>query len=792
MRTFSIFIERVSKYVTNYPKVTIVICFAITAIFATQLPKLTIDADLKRSFPQDFPVKVEIDDLEDIFGGSEIVLVGIEAQNIYEPGTLELIQRISEEIEEFDGVDDVTSIFTVSDIVGSDEGMEVNDLIEEIPETEKEVAALRTRMRANKLYWNNIISEDETATAIIATMSLEAKDEIVYAQFQDLIERESDAQAGRQASLYLGGMLIVRSLVGVNIQRDMAKFMPVGMLLMLVLLFVSFRSVRGMLLPFSVVIMSLICTFGLMAFLGRPITMLSMLLPAMLIAITNDYSIHIVARYYEDVQHHLDRLTRQNIVIKVMTQLGIPILLAGVTTVAGFASLLTHILIPAKELGVLASFGITLAFIFSMTFVPAWLSLLPIPKVLTQKTRKERLEGILLSISNYITRHPSTPKFLFGVGVVLSLVLASGIPKIVIDTNEVNFYADDHPLVVSTNLLNSKLGGAMSIDVVFDGDIKDPQVLKKIQELQEYMDTLPYIGKTTSMVDYLKMMNKAMHANDPAYYTIPESRALVAQYLLLYSMSGDPEDFDDVVDYEYKKAHLIGRINESGTREISQIVSSVEGYIEEHWGDVETPKIESLTGFSVLFNTLIDLIVWGQVRSLLLALLVVFVVGVLVFRSFVGGLFTIYPISIAMLLLFGLMGYLEITLNMATAMLSSILIGVGVDYTIHFLYHYREEIQQNGRSAHDALRLTFTTTGKGIIYNAMSVVVGFCVLMLSDFFPVYFFGWLLTVSILACLIGALTLLPAAVLVFKPKFIFSEPKVRSRYREIFSESIAGAE
>jgi uncharacterized protein len=720
------------------------------------------------------------------------VLVGIEAQNIYEPETLELIQRISEEIEEFDGVDDVTSIFTVSDIVGSDEGMEVNDLIEEIPETEKEVAALRTRMRANKLYWNNIISEDETATAIIATMSLEAKDEIVYAQFQDLIERESDAQAGRQASLYLGGMLIVRSLVGVNIQRDMAKFMPVGMLLMLVLLFVSFRSVRGMLLPFSVVIMSLICTFGLMAFLGRPITMLSMLLPAMLIAITNDYSIHIVARYYEDVQHHLDRLTRQNIVIKVMTQLGIPILLAGVTTVAGFASLLTHILIPAKELGVLASFGITLAFIFSMTFVPAWLSLLPIPKVLTQKTRKERLEGILLSISNYITRHPSTPKFLFGVGVVLSLVLASGIPKIVIDTNEVNFYADDHPLVVSTNLLNSKLGGAMSIDVVFDGDIKDPQVLKKIQELQEYMDTLPYIGKTTSMVDYLKMMNKAMHANDPAYYTIPESRDLVAQYLLLYSMSGDPEDFDDVVDYEYKKAHLIGRINESGTREISQIVSSVEGYIEEHWGDVETPKIESLTGFSVLFNTLIDLIVWGQVRSLLLALLVVFVVGVLVFRSFVGGLFTIYPISIAMLLLFGLMGYLEITLNMATAMLSSILIGVGVDYTIHFLYHYREEIQQNGRSAHDALRLTFTTTGKGIIYNAMSVVVGFCVLMLSDFFPVYFFGWLLTVSILACLIGALTLLPAAVLVFKPKFIFSEPKVRSRYREIFSESIAGAE
>jgi predicted RND superfamily exporter protein len=443
-----------------------------------------------------------------------------------------------------------------------------------------------------------------------------------------------------------------------------------------------------------------------------------------------------------------------------------------VTTIAGFASLLTHIMPPAKDLGIFASFGILLAFLFSMTFAPAWLALLPIPKVLAEGKRKERLEMLLRGITRFITKYPITPKILVAVGVILAIISATGIRKIVVDTNPMNYYNDDYPLVISTNLLNAKLGGAMTVDVVFDGDIKSPDVLAKMQEIQGYMNSLPHIGKTMSMVDYLKQMNKAMHADDPAYYTIPESRDLVAQYLLLYSVSGDPEDFDRVVDYEYRKGHLIGRVNVAGTTEIAETVELIEKYIAQHFDTVQTPKVESITGFSVLFKELIPLVVRGQMRSLLLSLGIIFVLGALAFRSLIAGLFTIFPISIAMLIVFGLMGYSGIELNIATAMLSSILIGVGVDYTIHFLYHYREEVQHARLNPHKALEVTLTTSGKGIIYNALSVVVGFCILMLSQFLPVYFFGWLLTFSIIACLVGALTLLPAAVLVFKPKFIFN--------------------
>jgi uncharacterized protein len=771
MKPLVTYMKRFAELVTHFPKTTITICFLITAVFATQLPKLTIDASIKGHFPPNFPAKLDLDRLEENFGGSEIVLLGIEAENLYTPEALAVIQRLTEEIEDFDEVDDVASLFTVNDIIGTEEGMKVSDLIEDLPQTEADVQHLRTRARANPLFWNNIISEDETATTIVATITTEAKDDVVYAKFQTLLERERAAHASDDLRFYLGGMPITRALLAVNIQDDVRTFLPAGMLLMVILLYFSFKSLRGILLPFTVVLMSLICTFGVMALFGKPITMFSMIIPPMLIAIANDYSIHLVARYYEDVKAHLEHLSRQAITVKVMQRLGVPIVLAGVTTVAGFSSLLTHIMPPAQDLGLLASFGIILAFVFSMTFVPAWLALLPIPKVLTDGRRPERLKTLLQAVTRSITSRPAIPKVLVAGGIVLALAAATGIPAIVVDTNPMNYYKDDYPLVISTRLINSKLGGATTLDVVFEGDIKDPAVLHKIEQIQTYMDTLPHIGKTMSMVDYLKQMNKAMHADDPAYYTLPESRDLVAQYLLLYSISGDPEDFDRVVDYEYRQGHLIGRVNVIGTTEVANTVAKVEAYIAEHFAGVETPTVESVTGFSVLFKELIPLVVTGQMRSLVLSLAIIFVLGALTFRSVVAGLFTVYPISIAMLLVFGLMGYSGIELNVATAMLSSILIGVGVDYTIHFLYHYREEIQRAGLSPVEALEVTLTTSGKGIIYNALSVVVGFCVLMLSEFLPVYFFGWLLTFSILACLLGALTLLPAALLVFKPRFIF---------------------
>jgi predicted RND superfamily exporter protein len=263
-------------------------------------------------------------------------------------------------------------------------------------------------------------------------------------------------------------------------------------------------------------------------------------------------------------------------------------------------------------------------------------------------------------------------------------------------------------------------------------------------------------------------MNKVMNDDHPAFHRIPDTREAIAQYLLLYSMSGDPDDFDKVVDFPYEHAQIMARINTTSMKGISEVVRFAEDYIEKH---PDSP-FTIMGGHGVMFTDMVEIIVNGQILSLLASLLVISVLMTLLFRSAVAGLLALLTLGLAMATLFGLMGYLGINLDVATSMLSAIMIGVGVDYTIHYLWRYRQE-RESGRDPGAALIVTLTTVGRGIVFNALSVAVGFGVLFASAFLPVKFFGFLVVVSISACLMGALVLLPAVSLVFRPKFL--EPK-----------------
>jgi hypothetical protein len=259
-------------------------------------------------------------------------------------------------------------------------------------------------------------------------------------------------------------------------------------------------------------------------------------------------------------------------------------------------------------------------------------------------------------------------------------------------------------------------------------------------------------------------MNQVVMGGGEEHNKLPDSREAVAQYFLLYSMGGDPEDFERMVDFEFTHALVTARINSLGTSDIGRVVETANAHLAAH----PAGKRALVAGFGPLFVDLVDAVVRGQVVSLGLSLLLVFILVSAVFRSPSAGLYAVVPLVLAISLLFGLMGHVGIELNIVTAMLSSIMIGVGVDYTIHFLWRYREE--RLSASAEEAIVATLTTAGRGIVFNALSVVTGFAVLLLSNFLPVKFFGFLVVVSITACLVGALVLLPAMVLLLKPAFL----------------------
>jgi len=366
------------------------------------------------------------------------------------------------------------------------------------------------------------------------------------------------------------------------------------------------------------------------------------------------------------------------------------------------------------------------------------------------------------------------PKHSLAASLVAAAGVSVGISLLVVDTNPAHYYDEDAPVARSTALVDKHFGGSGSVSVVAAGDVKDPALLRELDDLERKLSAMPEVGQTTSIAKVLRRIHRVWFGK-PEADAIPASRAAVAQLLELYMMSGDPEDFERLVDFEYEHALLTARINELSTETISRVMNRLKQDIAER----PDGMFPVAGGFVDLLADLVDAIVHGQVISLLLSLGLVTFLVMLLFRSVVAGLLAAVPLALAMMLLFGLMGLIGIELNIATAMLSSIMIGVGIDYTIHFLWRFREE-RHAGRPAAEAVRITLTTTGRGITFNALSVMVGFLVVFVSNFLPVQFFGFLVVVSVGSCLFGALGLLPAICLLTRPRFLESVKKQGRRH------------
>jgi hypothetical protein len=753
--------SRLINTIQKYPRTVISSCALVTLLFLWQIPQLTLDPSLKQIIPQDHPVIVNIDLVDELFGGSEILILGVRSDKLLTESTLLKFEAFQDSLEDIDTFVRVFSLYTAKNIISSDDGFIVEGFLDSYPITESQITELKDKLRDNDLIYGSIITRDFSGMAFICQLSSAIDyDEIeLIGRIQALIDRFSGPE-----EIYISGLPYMRSGISIDMRKDMKTFMPFGIFLMIILLSLSFRSWLGVFLPFLVVIISIIWTFGLMSILGFTLPFIGVIIPVMLIAIANDYGIHIIAHYYEYTREEKNR-TKSEIITRTLKSLGRPIFIAGLTTVVGFLSLMGHILPKVQEIGVFTSFGIGVAFMMSILLIPAVLSLTRSPQILEADTSFTKMNQFLHGWAAFFMRFKKP--FLF-ITAVLLIIVSLGIGRIVVDTNPVHYYREESPIRINSAAITEMFGGASQMSVIIEGDIKDPTVLRKIEKLSYHLEKQPLVSQTNSIVDQIKKMHSAFHGGDPAYEVIPDDRFLVAQYLFLYSLTGDESDFDQFLDDidEPENAHLVVRLTNVRTAVINAIMDDAQDYIRANFR--ETPM--KITGPAAMIGELADMVVKGQIRSLMISICIIFLIMAYVFRSWTGGIFAVVPLGTAILFVFGLMGYFKIELNMATAMLSSILIGVGIDYTVHFLWHLREHIRE-GLALDDAIFTTMRISGKGIVFNALSVIIGFSVLSLSAFLPVYFFGFLITLSISMCLFGALAMLPALIILINPEFLY---------------------
>jgi len=377
---------------------------AITILFASFIPKTGLEPDLKEMLPPNMPSRLNTERIDELFGGTEMLMVLIAADDVLKPETLKRVKKIAKEMDKIKGVDKVLSLFDLKNIYSEYGAMIVDPAVKRIPGTAEEVESLREDLKSNDLVYGSVVSPDFTLTAVIALLATGVSDEYIVEQINKLIKENPGPE-----ETMIGGMPDTRSQVNKYIKKDMRLLLPIGLLIMLIFLYLCFRELRGVILPALVVVMSIIFSMGLIPLLGWKIHIITVILPVILIAVANDYGIHLIAKYQEYNIPGNDYSAKE-IFGKIFQSLGKPVLFTGLTSMAGLLCLSGHALVPAKQLGLLAASGIVFALAASLLLIPALNSFLPKSKSVIGENqgavKKHAIERMLEYFGNLVSKNP--------------------------------------------------------------------------------------------------------------------------------------------------------------------------------------------------------------------------------------------------------------------------------------------------------------------------------------------------------------------------------------------------
>lgn len=756
-----------ASFIFKYRYIIIIICLLIGAGSLLIIPRMKVDPDIRNYIPRSIDSRVQTDRIEKEFGTQDMVMILFSDSCILDQDNLKRIKDIDRGISKLGGVSSRVSPFTVSSISSAEGMMVVKPLIGEIPSDEENRNSLRDDILANDFAHDIVISSDMTAASVTATVNGTVEENITT----DRIDSIVNALPGK-AEVMKGGLPYIRKALLRDVRKDAILLVPAAMFIMLMVLRLNLGNWRSVAMPFSVVFITTAFSIALVPLLGWKMSIITVLVPVILIGVANNYGIYLVARFQELKINNPDLHLRE-LLDSLMKSLNMPILFSGLTTVAGILGLLAHSIIPARQVGILAAAGVTLALVMSLLLIPSLITTNSARLVSKKKTTgtKGFFDGLLNTLSELVIRRPG--RILAVAGAVI-LLFAAGTVFIRIDTNMENYFSSKHPVKLASEMINEKFGGSQTISVMIEGDIKDPGLMTDIDRMTTEIKGMEGVGNVFSISQAVREMSKAIFVRgEDGYDRIPESREAIAQMFELYSMSGDPEDFRQLADPDYTRAHVLVRFSLPDNKHVRPVSARIAELTSGMNATI------SIGGYALIMADFAESIIRGQISSLVFAVLTVLVLLSIIFRSVRGGLTGSIPLLASIVVLFGFMGYSGIPLDAATALLSSIMIGVGVDFTIQYIWNFNMQIN-SGLTWPEATKTAIRTIGRSIIINALSVMAGFSALIFSGFTSIRFFGYLVLISIGSCLIGALLIIPAFLLKFKPAFIgFNSQKTMNK-------------
>jgi predicted RND superfamily exporter protein len=712
--------------------------------------RLRVDPSPEHLLPASGEARERWERARSLLGSDEPFVVALGADDVFAPEMLARIAALSERLRALPHVHHVVSIATVPDVRSADGDIEIVPLIEAAPEDPVARAALRERVLASPLYRGTLVSSDGRTAAIFVYPERVEEAVLRASRLADRVEAVAHEEAGG-APVWISGIPHATARLSDLLLRELGLLLPATLAVLCAVLALAFRTVLGVVLPIATVSLALVWTLGVLSWLGLPLDLVTTILPPLVVTVGFAYAMHVVAEFGIQQESAGSGRGRLATALAAVDEVGLPVLLAGLTTAVGFASLALSPIGSIRRFGLFAMLGVAFAVLAALTFTPAALALGG-----GRAVRPPRSGGVLDRLAGALARLALTRRRLV-IGCALAVMVVSLLAarRIEVATEFVGNLAPDAPLRADFEAVNERLGGANLIQIPVQGEAPEaflePANLRALESLQAWLGAQPEVGGTVSLVDTVKLLNQALHDGEANAYAVPETRPQVHQLLLF----GASEETRRLVDARHQTANVVVRATVGDSRSVAQLV----GRIRERLATLPAGLHGEPTGNVVLLGESIDDLSRGQWTSLIAAFGAIYLCLAALFTSWRVGLLALFPNAVPIAIYYGALGASGIPLNPWTSLIGSIALGIAADDTIHFMARFNTEARRLADERR-ALLAALRAVLRPVTFTLLGLCLGFAVLAFSELRSQAQFGLLAAATLALGWAADVTVTPA--------------------------------
>ena len=748
----------------RWPIIIATILMVLSAASGARL--LEFSSNYRVYFSADNPQLNAFESMQDTYVKNDNVMIGIVPKdgNAFSRETLAFVEEVTKAAWQIPFSTRVESITNFQHTWANEDELVVEDLFQNSASlSDAEIKEREAIALAEPLLRNRLITDAKDITAVNVTINLpekslkEAPETVAFlrAMEADFKQKYPDFE------IYLTGVVFINNAFFEAAQGDMTTLVPLMYLMVIGVMWAALRSIKGTLATFLVILFSLMTAMGLAGWTGIRLTPASANAPVIILTLAVADSIHFLSTMFHEMRQGK---SKRAAIVESLVKNQRPIFITSVTTAIGFLTLNFSDSPPFKDLGNIVAMGVMAAFVYSLTFLPALMAVMPVKVRPGSKTREVWFDRLANFVIDY-------RRSLFWGMLALAAILISQIPRIDIDEKFNQYFDDRYQFRVDTDLMmKHRLNGFESIEYSLksgeSGGINNPEYLAKVDEFAQWFRQQPKVLYVGTITDTMKRLNKNMHADDEAYYKLPEDRELAAQYLLLYEMSLPfGLDLNNQINIDKSSTRFTVLLETLSTSEVMALERRVQVWQKENMPpEMRTPGASPLIMFSHIAMRNVQSMVLGMPIALLL------ISGILVWalRSFKLGAISLAPNLIPVFMTFGMWGFLFQKIGMAVSIVAPVALGIIVDDTVHFMIKYRYARRELGKNSQEAVRYSFHTVGNALWTTSLILVMGFGVLSFSGFTMNSHMGMMTTISIIMALLVDFFFLPVLLMMFDGK------------------------